>query len=479
MAPHERRKVIKSLSRIERTQLYYSWEFWARPEQFWRPGETTFDVFLAGRGWGKTRVGAEACRRVAENPDLCGGQIGIAGRTANDVNGTMLREGILRYSPPWFYPRHWKNDKLLEWPNGVTARLMSGDVPQSFRGPNFGWLWAEELAHWKRAVESWETALFALRHGDHPRALITTTPLGNKVIVDLCFETNEAGVPIVAANAEGYKIRKGVRIVRGSTYDNAANLSDNFFTDVVAKYEGTRLGSQELEGVILLGVPAAIFQNDWFIRCDMDEVPDLVKMVVAIDPAVSEGDESSETGIVAAGLGVDDRVYLMRDLSGHHSVTGWAKEGIGAYQKYDADVICGEVNQGGNLVGQNIRNVAGKRRIKIEDLRAHKEWHKRWSLVSGLWEQGKVSHVGPARHWVALEHQFTHGDPTKPKKGQMLDRGDAATWAVIALLGGRSDRQKLAALGNVDAWAKIRDELAKRAGGRGSRGAHTWANSDD
>ena len=476
MEPSERRRVIKQLTRIERSQLYYHWDFWGRPEQVWRPGPWTFDVFLAGRGWGKTRVGAEAARYVAENPDLCGGQMGIAGRTANDVNLTMIREGIMRYSPPWFRPRHWKNDRLLEWPNGVTARLMSGDVPDSFRGPNFGWLWCEEYAHWKRAVESWETAQFALRHGDHPRALFTTTPIGNKAIVDLCFELDEAGAPIPAPGGLGYKVRKGVRIIRGSTYDNAANLAADFFTTIVAKHEGTRLAAQELEGAILLGIPAAIYRMEWMLRADEDDLPEFVKVVVAIDPAVSEGDESSETGIVVVALGEDDRIYLLRDLSGHYSATAWAKVALGAWKKYDADLIVGEINQGGNLIEQNIRLVTSNRRVKFESLNAGKTWHERWSLVSGLWEQGKVSHVGPARHWVPLEHQFTHGDPTKPKKGQMLDRGDAATWGAIALLGGRSDRRKLRALGKADAWAKIRKELEKRSRGK-SR--HEFPNAED
>lgn len=474
-----RRKVIKSLSREARARIAYDWRFWGRADQVWRPSPEKYTLYLAGRGWGKTRVGAEAVQWLAEHPEHVGGRprrgpddrdygiggvIGIAGRTADDIRETMLHgvSGLITIAPPWCRPVYQPSKRRVVWPNGVVGRLISGDKPQQARGPNLGAVWGDELAHWQRLAETWSNIELSLRHGRDPKAIITTTPLGVRTLVELCYQCDDDGMPIVAANAEGFALNPSSRIVRGSTYDNAANLARSFITEIVAKYEGTRLGEQELHGAILLGIPGALFKRDWFHRCDADDVPELVRIVIAVDVAVSQNPDSAETGIVVAGLGVDDRIYLLRDLSGAHSPNEWASLVVKHYRDDDADAIVCELNQGGNLVEANIRSIKAARRIKVEGLRAFKSKRQRWSLVAGLWEQGRVVHVGPTRHWLKLEHQLTHFDPDKPERAQMLDRGDAATWAAISLLGGKDDRRALRALGRVDAWRRIEGELSRR-----------------
>lgn len=475
-----RRKVIKSLSREARARLAFDWRFWGRAEQVWRPGPEKYTLFLSGRGWGKTRVGAEAVQWLAANPQHCGGRarrgpddrdhgiggvIGIAGRTADDIRETMLNgiSGLITIAPPWFRPLYQPSKRRVIWPNGVIGRLISGDKPQQARGPNLGAVWADELAHWMRLSETWANIELALRHGRDPKAVITTTPIGVRTLVELCYQCDEQGNPRPGANAEGFEPNPSSRIVRGSTYDNARNLARSYLSEVVAKYEGTRLGAQELHGAILLGIPGALFKTDWFHRCEPEDVPELVRILIAVDPAVSQNPDSAETGIIVAGLGVDDRIYLLRDLSGLHSPNEWASLAVKHYRDDDADAIVAELNQGGNLVEANIRTIKASRRVKVIGLRAFKSKAQRWSLVAGMWEQGRVVHVGPARHWIALEHQLTHFNPDKPERDQLLDRGDAATWAAIGLLGAKDDRKALRALGRVDAWRRIEGELSRRA----------------
>lgn len=476
----DRRARIHKLSKRDQMDLLYCWEFWAREEQLWRPGEEIFTIYMAGRGWGKTRVGAEACKYVAENPELCGGRkregpddidhgrggwIGIAGATADEIRETMLfgESGLMTISDPRFMPRYYPSKRRIVWPNGVVGRLISGDAPTQGRGPNLGWLWADELPHWAKPEETWNNIELSHRHGKYPRGVITTTPLGIQMLIELCFECDEDKQPIKAPNEFGYQPHPDVRLVAGTTYDNAAHLAKPYITKRVARFEGTKLADQELRGKILLGVPGAMFKQDWFRRCNEADVPELAAIVIPIDPAVSEGDASAETGIVPVGLGIDERIYLLNDYTGAHSPNAWATIALKQYRDLDADVICGELNQGGNLILANLKAVNTGRRFKFEGLTASKSKKERWGAVAGYWEQGRVVHVGPARRWVKVEHQLTHFDPSKPEKGQLLDAADSAVWGVIACLGGRSDRQKLKALGNVEAWRTIQKKLGERA----------------
>ena len=283
----------------------WDWWHWGRPEQIWTPGPEIYTLAIPGRGWGKNQMGSHACHLVGNNPELCGGRpakgpddkragegaiMGIAGRTANDVNQTIVDgdSGIMASCDPALRPEWNKSDKTLTWKTGVKARLMSGDVPASFRGPNFGFLFADELAHWARGVESWKQCGRAFRKsslGQHRRALITTTPLGTLLVQSLAWVMRE-GAPVKAPpgtpddrQLQGYLIRPDTRIITGSTYDNLANLDASYLAETAGTFEGTGDADQEIRGLIRLKVPGSLWDQDWFQRCEVAEVPELDKVI--------------------------------------------------------------------------------------------------------------------------------------------------------------------------------------------------------
>lgn len=503
LSPDVRRRVITRLPPKVQKRLYFDWGFWAnRGEgwtQQWVPGLERYTIITAGRGWGKTRCGAEAVRHVAENPTLCGalpvegaqkskdgrgGWIGIAGRTVNDVNETMLYgpSGLITISPPWFTPEHNRSAKRLTWPNGVVARLFSGDVPESFRGPDIGFLWADELAHWHKLRKAWEVAEYILRRGEESRCLITTTPIGVPTFVDLVFAKDEDGNKIPDPDGlDGFMIAPHTRVVTGSTFDNLYNLDANFLEKHVAAKVDTRLGQQEVLGRIIMDMPGAPWRMKEVRRCKRSEVPDLDLVVVSVDPAMTkkadkDAEELPETGIMVAGVHFASGVlYILEDASGNYDSDEWANVAASLYHKWEATRIVVEDNQGGDLVEKNIRvcDVDGAQFIEIHRVRATKSKYARAGMVNGIWQQGRAFHVGAkaelgtTNHWRRLEHQMTNFDPRKGDRGNQSDRMDALVWAVLGLLGEDADRTPLKALGTGELWAevarKMRGENAKAA----------------
>lgn len=436
-----RRRVLASLPPADVIALRDDLTAWLRVDQVWQPDtDAIVTAYLAGRGWGKTLTGAAAVDYVAHHPTLCGGRgygaqpgdggvIGIAGRTFNDVMETMLDgpSGLLRAIPVSRRPTLYIAKKKLVWPNGCVARLMTGDEPSSFRGPNFGFLWADEVAHWIRGRESWDNAMFGLRHGDRPRAIITTTPIGSPLMASILYETDDGGTPQVGG--DGLPIRRrDVEIVRGSTFDNLINLGDTYRA-IIARYEGTRLGLQELHGEVLLDNPSSVIRRAWIRRAD--EVPsvDELRIVVAVDPAVTSGEGSAESGIIVAGRhAASERIYLLADLSGRMSPSEIDDTVARACSQWGAREIVVEDNNGGDFLEAAL--VTSKARAKVTRCRATKSKRDRWALVAGEWERGRVIHVGDVRRWLTVEHQLCDTDPNQ---GGRSDRGDAATWAVLHL----------------------------------------------
>lgn len=479
----------------------YDRTFWGRPEQIWMPGPETYTLITAGRGWGKNFTGAHACHYVANHPELCGGRpakgpddrragqgarIGIAGRTANDVNQTMVEEAILSVCDPALRPEWRKSDKVLVWKTGVTARLMSGDVPASFRGPNIGWLWADELPHWSRAAASWSAVDDTLRlasPGQHPRALITSTPLGTALILALAFKLQD-GQPIKAPPGtdpadivQGYLRNPETRVIGGSTHDNAANLSERFLARTAAKYAGTAIGQQEIEGLIRLALPGALWLQDWFQRCEEHEVPQLDRRAVFVDPTASDGikikgsDDPCECGIIGAGMVTARRkVYSLRDRSLVARPRDWADRVVVLAMELDAQEIVAEDNNGGEMVREAFEAAWLRLRGKYPDrrkpaivlVRAHRNKTERAQYAAPAWEQGKVVHVGPARRWVALEGQCTLYDPNRPHDRQPTDRMDAAVWQALHFLGDGTDRARVQALTDAEGLARVAAEMRAR-----------------
>jgi phage terminase large subunit-like protein len=447
LTAEQRRAVLASLDPRDVEAMRDDVTMWLRDEQVWQ-SETapTITAYLAGRGWGKTLTGAAAVDYVAAHPELCGGRgygdrpgeggvIGIAGRTFGDVMETMLHgpSGLLSAVPLARRPTLLISRKRLEWPNGVVGRLMTGDEPDSFRGPNFGFLWADEIAHWQRARESWDNAMFGLRHGHRPRAVITTTPLGTPVLASILYETDEGGVPRTGSDGLPL-VRDDVQIVRGSTYDNLANLGETY-RGIIARYEGTRLGLQELHGQLLLDNPDALIRRDWLRRVEDHPPLSDLRVIVAVDPAVTSGEGSAESGVVVVGQHRGTkRIYLLADLSGKLTPMDMDATVASACERWGAREIVVEDNNGGDYLEAAL--VRAKQAASVRRVKATKSKRDRWALVAGDWERGLVFHAGPPRQWVTVEHQLCDTDPNK---GGRSDRGDAVTWAVIYLTSEAAD----------------------------------------
>lgn len=478
----------------------HNWEWYGRPEQIWRPGEETHTIALAGRGWGKTACGAHAANYVGMHPELCGGRpaegpddraagegarIAIAGRTARDVNRTMVDgvSGIMASCDPAYRPVWHKQDCELIYPTGVVAQLMSADVPDSMRGPNFGWFWADELAHWRRLVASWEQLKYCHRissPGHHPRGLITTTPLGLPTIMALVWAL-DSGQPIKAQAdtppdrvCQGYVVNPLARIIEGSSYDNVSNLSTAFLRDTIAPYEGTDDGPQEIHGQIRIGVPGSPWRLEWIQRCDHDDpehgpyLRALDRVAVFVDPTVSEhekpptADEPCECGIVAAGFHAGRRrMYALEDASLTAAPHVWADRVVDLVIRHKASEVVAEDNNGGALLKIVLTQALRARRseiswtVKITLCHAERDKLARATLAAPCWQQGKVWHVGSPRGWIALEGQLVQLDPNRPIRGQRTDRLDAVVWAALTFFGDGTDRAKPFPLDGAERWRSV------------------------
>ncbi len=491
----QRRKAIRLLPPRVRAEIPYTWELWGRADQVWRPGGELWTVTEAGRGWGKSRHLVEAIKYVARNPQFCGGRkprgpndktcgqggiIGIAGRTAGDTRETLLfgPSGLITNSPPAFRPAYYPARARLEWPNGVVGRLFSGDEPKTFLGANLGFLGLDELAHWQNLAEAIAMFELTLRHGDRPRGVIATTPVAELAYLRFLYQFGENDAPTL--DDAGQPIpRDNVRIVHGSTYDNAANLAPDFLLSTVRRFEGTALGDQELRGLVQLESRDAIWRRGWIRRCEL--APPLKRVAIIVDPAVSSGEGSAETGITVWGEAVGGDLFLLDDASGHYTEGVWSDLVVALAELHGADLIAAEENQGGTLVKAAILRAierakgqgtpagarlarAGKA-AKVQLVRATQDKAQRAALVVGMWEHGHVWHVGDPRRFVKLEHQLCTFNPNRPHKKQPSDRLDSAVWGVLVLAGDGTDRKPVAALSLAQGWAKIAEQL-RRQGAR-------------
>lgn len=422
--PEARRiDVLKGFSDEVADELLWRWDFWGRPNQQEPAGEWAIWLMLAGRGFGKTRAGAEWVRKIACGPTpLKGGRcrrIALVAETAADARDVLVEgeSGVLAVHPPDFRPLYEPSKRRLTWPNGATATLFNAVEPDQLRGPQHDAAWSDELAKWRYAQETWDNLQFGLRLGDDPRQIITTTPR-----------------PIVTLKA--IIAEPGVIVTKGSTYDNRANLAPKFLAKVEARYAGTRLGRQELDAEILDDAPDALWR-----RAKLDEkrlaktakLPDMQRIVVAIDPASQGGGDGevgsgAETGIVVAGLGVDGRGYVLDDLTTAADPNGWALRAVKAYDDYKADIIIAEKNQGGAMVEAVIRSV--RKTLPIDLVHASRGKVTRAEPIAALYEQGRVSHVGA---FPQLEDQMVVFTPFGIEGGTTGDRVDALVWALTHL----------------------------------------------
>lgn len=408
---------LKKLPALDVLQYQEEWRAWARDDQLAPSGNWSTWVVKAGRGWGKTRTGAEWVIEKARAYPGC--HIALVGRTASDVRKVMVlgMSGILACSPHDFVPQYNPSLRLLTWPNGSTATTYSADTPDQLRGPQHSFAWCDELASWQY-WDAFDQLSFGLRispaPGVEPQCIATTTPRNTKEIKALLADP-------------------GTVVTHGKTYDNKENLSKRFIKEIERRYAGTRLGLQEIDGLVVDDVDGALWKRAWIDESRVVKYPDLKRIVVAVDPPASSketSDEPAECGIVVAGLGIDDHGYILADYSTVGTPDEWSSEVLAAYTKFKADLIVGEVNNGGEMVGHTIKTaakMAGMGHIPYEAIHASRGKQIRAEPVSTLYKNQHVHHVG-----VLADLEFQQCNWVPGEKSP--DRLDAAVWGVTKLM---------------------------------------------
>ena len=409
-------KALNSLSRDEQVVLEYDWKFWARPAQLPPEGNWFTWLLRSGRGFGKTRTGSETVIEWARQGYT---PIALVGQTKADVRDTMIEVGessIMKVVPPWFCPVYEPSKRRLTFPNGSVCIIYSGDEPDQLRGPQHMKAWVDELAKFKYPEDTWDNLEFGLRLGDNPQVICTTTPRPIPIIKNLVADKKTAET-------------------RGNTMENKSNLNPAFLERMLEKYQGTRLGRQELDGDILDDNPNALWNRPLIEEHRVAISPQLDRIVVGVDPATTSKKKSNDTGIVVVGVNTKTfdaklgkktaHFYVLGDYTIHGTPREWAMQVVSAYSKHSADRVVGEVNNGGELVESNIRTVAPD--ISYADVHASRGKAIRAEPVSSLYEQGRVHHVGS---YPLLEDQMCDW---VPGESESPDRVDALVWAITKL----------------------------------------------
>jgi len=358
---------------------------------------------MAGRGTGKTRAAGEfVLKEIKEGRAK---RIALVAKTPADARDVMIEgeSGILSISPSWDKPQYEPSKRRLTWKNGATALVFSSKEPDQLRGPQYDLAWGDEIRTWYYPQETWDNLLFGLRLGDHPRCVVTTTPLPLVVIKRIMAAPDTV-------------------VTTGTTYENRANLPPSFFKQIISKYENTRLGRPEINAELLEDVPGALWKRN---NISYKPAPDLVRVVVAIDPAMTSSEGADETGIIVVGKGMDGRGYVLADRSARVSPDAWAQRAVQAYDDFAADKIIGEVNNGGEMVGLTIRTV--RPNVSYKAVHASRGKQVRAQPVAALYEQGKIDHVDS---FPELEEQLV---TWTPESGKSPDRLDALVWAFTEL----------------------------------------------
>ena len=386
--------------------LSREWMFSARPEQLPPPGDWTTWLIQTGRGWGKTRTGSEAVIEAVRSG--AAKRVHLVARSAADARDVMVEgeSGIMSSSPPDFRPEYEPSKRRLTWPNGATATTFSADKHDQLRGPQCDMAWADELAAW-RYPAAWDQLLFGLRLGALPRVIVTTTPRPRRFLRDLASQASTV-------------------VTRGSTRDNAANLSPVFMRQIFEKYGSTHLGRQELGGELLDELPGALFTRASIEDGRVERAPELSRIVVAIDPAVTSGEASNESGIVAVGMSADLDFYVLEDASMIATPDAVIRKALELLRRHNADSLVVEKNQGGDLWSTIVNQLDPT--VAVHLVHASRGKATRAEPVAARYEQGRVKHVGI---FPALEDQLTCFVPGVDEGAD--DRLDALVWGVTEL----------------------------------------------
>jgi phage terminase large subunit-like protein len=428
------KKLFAQLGPLKVDELQHDWKFWGRDAQF-PPLDNDWNTWLinAGRGFGKTRCGAEWVR---EQVKLGHKRIACVASTNSDIERVMVKGESGFLSVCWKGDKTYKGKDMgfpewsptkrsLTWANGAKVEFYSAEEPERLRGPQFSAAWCDELAAWNKDIDTWQMLQFCLRLGKHPRVCVTTTPKPTKLMRELIKNPKTT-------------------VTSGSTFDNAANLADTYLTAVKEQYEGTRIGRQELYAEVLEEAEGALWTSETLDAASIkqEDVPDLTRIVVALDPAVTANAESDMTGIVVAGLDINGTAYVLGDYTDKLSPQGWAEKAIKLYHQYEADRIVAEVNQGGDMVKLTIHNIDDN--VAYKAVRASRGKYARAEPISALYERGLVKHVSNPTDGANLNELETQMRTWEPL-GRIgsPDRLDACVWALTELCLGGYSKPKL------------------------------------
>lgn len=423
LAPRQRHQALTALTPQERALLRWHWELWARPNQLPPDGDWRVWMICAGRGFGKSRAGAEWLRALARTrPDA---RIALIGATFAETRAIMVEgeSGLLASCPPEFRPRFEPSLRRVIWPNGAQAFLYSAAEPDSLRGPQHSHAWCDEIGKWdnaaERATHCWDNVLMGLRLGDRPQILATTTPRAVSLVLRLMADA-KTGDAVVTG---------------GSTYDNASNLPARFINAMRRHYSGSSLGRQEINGELLTEAEGALWSRALLERGRQSgSGTAFSRVVVGVDPPASA--KGDECGIIVCALTPEGTAAVLADASiGKASPERWAKDVAAAAAQWGADRVVAEANQGGDMVASVLRAADCAMPIKL--VHASRGKSARAEPVAALYEAGRVTHRG---QFGALEDQLcgllAGGQYQGP--GRSPDRADALVWALTELLLGRA-----------------------------------------
>lgn len=420
--PGEANEFLASLSANALLSLPWLFEFWALPHQLAPRGDWKTWIIMGGRGAGKTRAGAEWVRSEVEGAGPAdpgrSKRVALLGETIDQVREVMVlgESGIIACSPPDRRPVWHAGRAQLHWPNGAVAQVLSAHEPESMRGPQFDAAWADELGKWKKGADAWDQLQFALRLGKNPRAVVTTTPRNVGVLKAILKNPSTV-------------------ITHAPTEANRAYLAESFLTEVQARYGGTRLGRQELEGVLVEEEEGALWTAALLEAARVAGVPSVSRIVVAVDPPVTSHKKSDECGIIVVGADTrgdpkDWRAVVLEDASVKGaSPEGWARAALAAMERHGADRLVAEVNQGGDLVERLVRMIDPL--VPYRGVHATRSKMLRAEPVAALYEQGRVAHV---RGLQALEEQMCRMTAQGWTGAGSPDRLDALVWALTDLM---------------------------------------------
>jgi len=421
----EVKQALSQLTPHQLDELQHSYKFLARDNQLPPDGDWNVWFLNCGRGFGKTWTGVQWVREQVKQGKK---RIAAVAATNSDIERVMVKGESGFLSLCWKgdktyrgkelgYPEWSPTKRTLTWSNGAKVEFYSAEEPERLRGPQFEAAWGDELAAWNKDQETWDMLQFCLRLGKHPRVCVTTTPKSTVLVRKLLKDPKTV-------------------VTTGSTFENTNNLADTYLKAVKEQYEGTRLGRQELYAEVLTENEGALWTADMIDACQIDrsELPDIVRKVVAVDPAVSSNVESDSTGVVVAGIDINGKAYVLGDYTLKASPETWANKVAELYHLFECDRIVYESNQGKDLIPSLFKTI--DENLPLKGVHASSAKIARAEPVSALYEQGKVHHVrnpeDPSASLTELETQMTTYEPMGKYKSP--DRYDALVWALTELM---------------------------------------------